>query len=338
MTHPHNPMASPHVQVTGLPPPDDSAIWPAASAPAPLARGRHARDALARVVPHSVTSTSQFQSSLRDYLSSPPEEPEHTEAQFSFWIGTTFMVPSPASTSSTTAQSQSQPQQGQQAAEPAPHQHAHAPPGYQPAHYPGPSQYQQLGDAASGLAPAFSESIEPNSGAATKDELKTLDVIYKHVPIHKTYEERAPPPRKDSKRRKYLEENDPDALVRLASRSRQLSSEDPDTPKPKRKKSQPPPLPLPLPLPLPDTPRHSNTSLESDLRAQSLRSLLELIQVDSPAQVAPAPPEPPPPPPPQRPASAPRPTLHVENELSPNQQRRRPRTSCDACKTKKTKN
>lgn len=385
------------------------------------------------MVPHSVTSTSQFQSSLRDYLSNPPEEPEHTEAQFSFWIGTTFMVPPPASTSSTTSQSQSQ-LQAQQASQPAPHQHAHAPPGYQPAHYGGPAQYQHLGDTASTLAPAFSESIEPNNGAATKDEHRvsstvydalqptpdpkekmrkqraiakccvdmiqridgyrysfhncwnsreddsfrfsyycndsllnkdraangkgaklgkratkpvydckgvlsikfsaakqTLDVIYKHVPIHKTYEERAPPPRKDSKRRKYLEENDPEALVRLASRSRQLSSEDPDTPRPKRKKSQPPPLPLP------ETPRQSNTSLESDLRAQSLRSLLELIQVDSPVQVAPTPPDPPPPPPPQRPASAPRPTLHVETDFSPNQQRRRPRTSCDACKTKKTK-
>ena len=439
---PHNPMASPHVQVTGLPHHDESGLWAAASAPAPLARGRHARDALARVVPHSVTSTSQFQSSLRDYLSSPPEEPEHTEAQFSFWIGTTFMVPAP---SSTTSQSQAQAQaQQQQASEPPPHQHAHAPPGYQPAHYGGAGQYQHLADPASALAPAFAESIEPNNGAGTRNDDKvsstvydalqptsdpkekmrkqraiakccvdmiqridgyrysfhncwnsreddsfrfsyycndsllnkdraangkgaklgkratkpvydckgvlsikfsaakqTLDVIYKHVPIHKTYEERAPPPRKDSKRRKYLEENDPDALLRLASRSRQLSSEDPDTPKPKRKKSQPPPLPVL------ETPRQSNTSLESDLRAQSLRSLLELIQVDSPAQVASAPLDPPPPPPhlplslppppPQRPASAPRPTLHVETELFPNQQRRRPRTSCDACKTKKIK-
>ncbi|PWO22867.1 ATPase (AAA+ superfamily) [Pyrenophora tritici-repentis] len=377
---PHNPMASPHVQVTGLPHPDDSALWPVVSAPAPLARGRHARDALAKVVPHTVTSTSHFQSSLQDYLSSPPEDPEHTEAHFSFWIGTTFTVPPPASTTSTTSESQAQ-AQTQQASESTPHQHAHAPPGYQPAHYGGSVQYQHLADAAGALAPAFSESIEPNNGAGpgSKDEHKvsstvydalqptsdpkekmrkqraiakccvdmiqridgyrysfhncwnsreddsfrfsyycndsllnkdraangkgaklgkratkpvydckgvlsikfsaakqTLDVIYKHVPIHKTYEERAPPPRKDSKRRKYLEENDPEALVRLASRSRQLSSEDPDTPRPKRKKSQPPSLPLPVPEP----PRQSNTSLESDLRAQSLRSLLELIQCD----------------------------------------------------------
>jgi hypothetical protein len=42
---------------------------------------------------------------------------------------------------------------------------------------------------------------------------KSLDVHYKHVPIHKTYEERAPPPRRDSKRRKWLEMNNPEAYV-----------------------------------------------------------------------------------------------------------------------------
>jgi hypothetical protein len=165
--------------------------------------------------------------------------------------------------------------------------------------------------------------------SATK---QTLDVFYKHVPIHKTYEERAPPPRKDSKRRKYLEENDPEALARLASRSRQLSSEDPDTPRIKKKRPDPPPEP----------PRPSNT-IESDLRQQSLRMLLELIQVEPPTHsqhtlIEPPPPPPPPPcPPPQRPHPRPRPTLHVETQSASIPQRKRPRNSCDICKAKKTK-
>ena len=34
---------------------------------------------------------------------------------------------------------------------------------------------------------------------------QNLEVLYRHVPVHKTYEERAPPPRRDSKRRKFYE-------------------------------------------------------------------------------------------------------------------------------------
>lgn len=45
---------------------------------------------------------------------------------------------------------------------------------------------------------------------------RSLDVHYKHIPIHKTYEERAPPPRRDSKRRKWMEEHNPEAYVNLA--------------------------------------------------------------------------------------------------------------------------
>ena len=380
----------------------------------------------------NITSFAHFESSLRDYLSTPPDDPEHTDAQFSFWIGTRFVVPPPASTSPST------PSQPQQPPPPPPprlaHQQPHAPTGYQPARYGGPQQYQPLPDPTIALGPSFPESFEPNNGPKKvehkieltvaealqptpdpKDKMRkqraiakccvdtiqridgyrysfhncwnsreddsfrfsyycndsllnkdraangkgaklgkratkpvydckgvlsikfsaskqTLDVFYKHVPVHKTYEERAPPPRKDSKRRKYLEENDPEALTRLASRSRQLSSEDPDIPKTKRSKSKP----------VPEPPRLSTTSLESDLRAQSLRSLLELIQVDSPSQPASTPSETPPLPPapslpPQEPPSVPRPTLHVETQIAQTQQRKRSRTSCDVCKAKKTK-
>jgi hypothetical protein len=380
---------------------------------------------------------------LREYLRSPPEDPEHTEAQFAFDIDTSFLVPSP-----TTKQTPLQlPQLPQQATQPPPqqpqqqqpphlaHPYSHAPPGYQSARFGGAAQYQSLSDPNIALRHTFAESIEPNNGAPKTAEHKvaisirdalqptpdpkekmrkqravakccvdiiqridgyrysfhncwnsreddsfrfsyycndsllnkdraangkgaklgkratkpvydckgvlsikfsatkqTLDVFYKHVPIHKTYEERAPPPRKDSKRRKYLEENDPEALARLASRSRQLSSEDPDTPRMKKKRSDPPPEP----------PRPSNT-IENDLRQQSLRMLLELIQPEPPAQAqhtlidTPPPPPPPPRPPPQRPHPGPRPTLHVDTQSLAAPQRKRPRNSCDVCKAKKTK-
>ena len=45
-----------------------------------------------------------------------------------------------------------------------------------------------------------------------------LQVEYKHVPVHQTYEERAPPPRKDSKRRKIMELFNPEATPLIEKR------------------------------------------------------------------------------------------------------------------------
>ncbi|KAL1796449.1 hypothetical protein ACET3X_004989 [Alternaria dauci] len=432
-------MAAAHAQPTRVRDANDQALWPQRPVQlARLVRGRQPKDALAKTVPYGpIRSLDQFETSLREYLRSPPEEPEHTEAQFAFDIDTTFVVP--LQNKPNPLQQQQQPHQATQPPPPhqqqqqshAIHQYNHAPPGYQPAHFAGPLQYQSLADANFALGHNFTESIEPNNGAPKSAEQKTalstrealqptadpkdkmrkqravakccvdtiqkidgyrysfhncwnsreddsfrfsyycndsllnkdraangkgaklgkratkpvydckgvlsikfsatkqtLDVFYKHVPIHKTYEERAPPPRKDSKRRKYLEENDPEALVRLASRSRQLSSEDPDTPRTKKKRSDP----------LPEPPRPSNT-IESDLRQQSLRMLLELIQVEPPTHSQHTLIEPPPPrrPPPQKPHPGPRPILHIETQSASAPQRKRPRNSCDLCKTKKTK-
>ncbi|KAF2109249.1 hypothetical protein BDV96DRAFT_243001 [Lophiotrema nucula] len=168
----------------------------------------------------------------------------------------------------------------------------------------------------------------------------TLDVFYKHVPIHKTYEERAPPPRKDSKRRRFLEENDPEALIRIANRPKPAKPPEerpPDVVKAKKKKTK-----------QEDEPRKAMNSIESDLRAQSLRSLLELIQVDN----APEPAQEPPPPAPtnaaheEQPAQQhlqpqvqahPQPQPQIQPQPQPQQTRPRPRNSCDVCKAKKTK-
>lgn len=42
-----------------------------------------------------------------------------------------------------------------------------------------------------------------------------VDIIYKHIPLHETYEVRAPPPRKDAKRRRSWEMNHPERYVFL---------------------------------------------------------------------------------------------------------------------------
>ena len=168
--------------------------------------------------------------------------------------------------------------------------------------------------------------------SATKN---SLDVIYKHVPVHKTYEERAPPPRRDSKRRKHLEETDPEALARIAARPKHAKDDSEATEtRPKKKKA---PVPREDPKPYSS---NNNTSLESDLRAQSLRSLLELIQVDPspPESTIEQPPPPPPPPPPPHPQHVGHPPMPVPvHSAPPVQVRRRPRNSCDVCKAKKTK-
>lgn len=425
---------------TNAAPDDSNALWP--QTPVQLARGRQPRDALAKIIPYNVASMDEFEAALREYLSAPPEQPEHTEAQLGFWIGTSFMVQAPTPHQTTSQQQQPQPQPPQQ---PAPHldqQNARAPPGYQPANgfqtqYGGP--YQSVSDAAMALTlgqnfqqppipnglpngPSSSngakkpehkvslsimEALQPtadpkekmrkqraiakccvdaiqridgyrysfhncwnsreddsfrfsyycNDSLLNKDRAangkgaklgkratkpvydckgvlsikfsatkETLDVFYKHVPVHKTYEERAPPPRKDSKRRKYLEENDPETLQRLINRPKSDSAE--PTPRPPKK--------IKKPLPKLEPPK-PNTSLESDLRAQSLQSLLLLIR-DDPS----APPEPPPlePGPPVQ-----QPIAHLQAPLQPQQnqaaqqqpQKRRPRNSCDVCKVKKTK-
>lgn len=432
---------------------DSAALWP--QTPVQLARGRQPRDALAKIIPYNVSSMDEFESALREYLNAPPEQPEHTEAQLSFWIGTSFMVsapgqPAPPQQQSQQSQHQQQQQQHQQPPQHVASQTSHAPPGFQPANG-FPSQYgasahayQSMSDptAALALPPSFQQQQQPagsnspvntNSGKKLehkvslsimealqptpdpKDKMRkqraiakccvdaiqrmdgyrysfhncwnsreddsfrfsyycndsllnkdraangkgaklgkratkpvydckgvlsikfsatkeTLDVFYKHVPVHKTYEERAPPPRKDSKRRKFLEENDPEALVRLMNRPKEDSAEPAPRPVKKKKPSKSEPH------------RPSNTSLESDLRAQSLQSLLLLIRDDPSLPPEPPPPEPEPvhqplpvsqapmQPPQSQPAQQPQ-----QPPPPPPPQRKRPRVSCDICKAKKTK-
>ena len=65
-----------------------------------------------------------------------------------------------------------------------------------------------------------------------------LEIQYKHVPIHKTYEERAPPPRRDSKRRKMLELFNPEKLPKPGQKRSSRAKDSPDKPR-KRRATEP---------------------------------------------------------------------------------------------------
>ncbi|KEF56336.1 uncharacterized protein A1O9_07917, partial [Exophiala aquamarina CBS 119918] len=87
----------------------------------------------------------------------------------------------------------------------------------------------------------------------------SLELHYKHVQLHPTYEERAPPPRRDSKRRKLLEIFHPELLPTLA---REKSSKKKSTPTPKdrpiRKRRATEPLPQPGTDTVPDSGRENS--------------------------------------------------------------------------------
>jgi len=72
----------------------------------------------------------------------------------------------------------------------------------------------------------------------------SLELHYKHVPLHPTYEERAPPPRRDSKRRKLLEIFHPELLPTLGRQKRfKRNSDSIPKGKPTRKRRATKPLP-----------------------------------------------------------------------------------------------
>jgi hypothetical protein len=68
---------------------------------------------------------------------------------------------------------------------------------------------------------------------------QTLGLFYKHIPCHKTYEERAPNPRKNSKRRKIMEVFEPDKLLHKKI-GRPRVEKPPKSPKPPKKRGRPP--------------------------------------------------------------------------------------------------
>jgi hypothetical protein len=155
-----------------------------------------------------------------------------------------------------------------------------------------------------------------------------IDVVYRHIPCHETYEERAPPPRKNSKRRAEWEAKNPER-IKIANKP---SEEPEDTPvrepaKKKKKKDQSEPP----------------KSIEAELRENSMFSLLELMRPEEPKK----PPVPQPSasmPPEQVPVSAPPvPAPQVQPQAVPGAQktpsRRQPKSAvqCAVCIQRRTK-
>jgi hypothetical protein len=108
-----------------------------------------------------------------------------------------------------------------------------------------------------------------------------IDVVYRHIPCHETYEERAPPPRKNSKRRAEWEAKNPE---RIKTQKQEEESEGmQSTPA----REQPPPAKKKK-----TAKKDSNEpprSIEAELRDQSMFSLLELMRPEEKKQLVPQP-------------------------------------------------
>lgn len=72
----------------------------------------------------------------------------------------------------------------------------------------------------------------------------SLEVHYKHIPLHKTYAERAPPPRRDSKRRRLMEIYQPGLLTKVRDyKSKTSAPKTKAAPAKKRRATEPVPQP-----------------------------------------------------------------------------------------------
>lgn len=179
-------------------------IWP--NGPVQLARGRQARDPNAKTVTYNVSSIEEFETSLREYLHNPPEQPEHTECQLSFYTNASFLVSLPPSSSSYQSAQQHSHTLAQLALAQHPrqlhpdahahhqHQHPHphphpslpppprAPPGYQPAttiHYAAnPSHsYQSISDPAIALTlPTYAPPSSANGSSQSANDKDTANL------------------------------------------------------------------------------------------------------------------------------------------------------------------
>jgi hypothetical protein len=104
-----------------------------------------------------------------------------------------------------------------------------------------------------------------------------IDVVYRHIPCHDTYEDRAPPPRKNSKRRAEWETKNPERIKltkpnesaeNTPSKEPSIAITTPTTTTTKKKKKKEADGPV--------------KSAEAELREQSMFSLLELMRPDEP--------------------------------------------------------
>jgi hypothetical protein len=386
----------------------DTALWTTPGVHLP--RGRQPRDALAKTVTFQVASVEDLEMALATHLANPCDEPEHTEAQFSFWVETTFALAPLHCLQARPLLPDARELSVAQALHPTPdpkdkmrRQRAIAKACVDAIQRTDGFRYSFHNCWNSREDDSFRFSYYCNDSLLNKDRAAngkganknkratkpvydckgvlsvkfsatkhSLDIFYKHVPVHKTYEERAPPPRKDAKRRRRSNntnttndndndndndknnDNDDDDETEDTTPAHTDPSSSASVPVLAAASASAPAPPVP-PAALhtsrpkkpkttrPDDPRPPNTSLESDLRAQSLRSLLELIQTDPPSlpETGPTLSTPTLPTPTPAPAALPLQSLQTPHaQASPNQSaalRRRPRNSCDLCKAKKTR-
>ncbi|KAK5465143.1 hypothetical protein LTS15_001706 [Exophiala xenobiotica] len=100
----------------------------------------------------------------------------------------------------------------------------------------------------------------------------SLELHYKHIPLHPTFEERAPPPRNGSKRRKLMEIFHPEKLPQPKRKGRPKQSTPPPRQGPKRRVGRPWKQLVTEPLPRP----MSNTAPTST-REDSLQPLFDFL-------------------------------------------------------------
>jgi hypothetical protein len=216
----------------------DTALWTTPGVHLP--RGRQPRDALAKTVTFQVASVEDLEMALATHLANPCDEPEHTEAQFSFWVETTFtlaplhclqarpLLPDGRELSVTQAlhptPDPKDKMRRQRAIAKACVDAIQRTDGFR---YSFHNCWNSREDDSFRFSYYCNDSLlnkdrAANGKGANKNKRATkpvydckgvlsvkfsatkhsLDVFYKHVPVHKTYEERAPPPRKDAKRRR----------------------------------------------------------------------------------------------------------------------------------------
>jgi hypothetical protein len=250
-------------------------------------RGRQVRDPLLQRVAFQVNTMESMKTQLRDYLTNPTCDPEHTTIEFTFPTSAAFMVYtadfiggkdahkarsnifnslSRTAISVVDALSPGEPKdqmRKQKAIARTIIEAISETDGYR---YSFHNNWLSKEDEASRFSYYCNDSTlnkgraaNEGAGMAGKRKVKpvydckgliwvkfsvtknNLEVHYKHVPIHKTYEERAPPPRKDSKRRKLLELFNPEKLPGLGRPGAKRKSTDDQGDKPRKRRATEPP-------------------------------------------------------------------------------------------------
>ncbi|KAF2104049.1 hypothetical protein NA57DRAFT_70261 [Rhizodiscina lignyota] len=284
---------------------DASAIW--SNDPASRRSTRPSRDPNLAVTKLTVSSLEEFETSLRSYLDDPGADPEHSQCEIEVWGGVTLLVANtdaghlvvtekkPLSiaealipqddTKETMKRQRSiakcfiESIQHVDGFRYAFHNNWKSGDDYRFSYYCNDSLLNKdrvaNGKTGSAGKRAYKPVYDCKGVMAVKfNSLRQCaDIVYRHIPLHETYEERAPPPRKDAKRRRDWEIQHPnrvrnpqylDQAIAVA-REQEQNIQPARVIKPKEKKKK--------------AKKSSNTA-EADLRQESLRSLLELIRTE----------------------------------------------------------